>query len=134
MCLREFSKEWTETQAFLPISNYGVEVPEWINQDITAENVDAIIYGGCASGPYMPAVTYSTAARIMDKYGNDVIDFIESRDLELPAIPKNTSWRGMCCIYLSYAVELWARGVDTELDPNDYYPEEGEEEEEEEED
>ena len=42
-----------------PITDLDVdiEVPGWIEQDISPQDVAAIVQGGCESGAYMPAVT-----------------------------------------------------------------------------
>lgn len=97
-----------------PASNW-IEVPEWIEQDITAADVEAINQGGCASGAYMPAVTYYKAAQTMAEHGDAVLDYIESNYGDLPQPPRGESWSGMACFFLSYAVELWAGPVADEI-------------------
>ena len=92
-----------------------VDVPEFIDQDITASQVAAIIQGGCASGAYMPAVTYYDAKHTMAEYGDDVLQYIEDRYGETPQPPEGESWAGIACFYMSLAVELWAHGVEFEL-------------------
>ena len=84
------------------------DVPAWIDQDITGQDVAAIVQGGCASGAYMPAVTYHTAAQTMADYGDDVLQFIEDYAGELPQAPTGSSWSGIAVFYLSVAVEYWA--------------------------
>jgi len=98
-----------------PITNLGIEVPRWIEQDITPYDVAAILQGGCASGAYMPAVTYYDAANTMSEYGDTVMDFIEDAlgCLEWPEC--DTSWSGLACHFLSVAVELWCSGVEDEI-------------------
>lgn len=86
-----------------------ITIPAWIEQDITPYDVASIYQGGCASGAYMPAVTYSHAADVMAKHGDDVLEYIEDAYGELPQIPAESSWSGIACFYLSLAVELWAR-------------------------
>lgn len=44
-----------------PVADLGIEVPRWIDQDISPNDIAAICQGGCASGAYMPAVTYYQA-------------------------------------------------------------------------
>ncbi len=107
------SKLWNNDN---PVTDYGIEVPEWIDQDITCYKIAAIMQGGCASGAYMPAVTYHTAARMMAEHGDDVLKYIENELGELPTPPSGTSWSGMAVFYLSYAVELWASGVESQLE------------------
>lgn len=85
------------------------DVPYWIEQDITVGDCRNIVRGGCASGAYMPAVTYYKANAIMDEYGDDVLQFIDEHlGDDLPAPPKGCSWSGIACHYLSLAVEIWA--------------------------
>lgn len=92
-----------------------IDVPPWIEDNITGTDVAAIIQGGCASGAYMPAVTYHHAAGTMTKHGDDVLQFVEDNYGELPPVPQGESWSGIAVFYLSVAVELWARGVEDEL-------------------
>ena len=101
-----------------PISELlpDIEIPPWIEQDISPNDVAAICQGGCASGAYMPACVYATARETMNAHGDDVLDYIEDHSDDLPAVPEGTSWSGMACHFLSYAVELWASSVENELD------------------
>ena len=95
----------------------NIDVPKWINQDITPADVAAIMQGGCASGAYMPAVTYHLAAATMAEYGDDVLEYIEDQYGEIPAHDMtDESWSGLACHYLSLAVELWATWADSEID------------------
>jgi hypothetical protein len=95
----------------------GINIPTWIDQNITPSDVAAICQGGCASGAYMPAVTYHQAIETMSNHGDDVLQFIEDCDCgELPHPGDNQSWSGMATFYLSYAVELWASSVEEALE------------------
>ena len=98
-----------------PVTDLDISVPAWIEQDISPQTVAAINQGGCASGSYMPAVTYYQARETMSEHGDDVLDYIEEAYGELPPLPKGESWSGMAVFYLSVAVELWAGGVEDEL-------------------
>lgn len=97
------------------VANFGVDVPGWIEQDISCTDIAAIVQGGCASGAYMPAVTYYQATQIMAEHGDNVLEFIEDNLGELPTIPAGESWSGIAVFFLSYAVELWAGSVEDEL-------------------
>ena len=90
-----------------PVETFGVDVPPWVAEDITATDLAAIMQGGCASGAYMPAVTYCEALDIMREYGDEVLDYIEGAAGGLPRV-NGQSWSQMACTYLSAAVELWA--------------------------
>lgn len=99
----------------VPAANFGIDVPDWIESDITCSDIAAIVQGGCASGAYMPAVTYYRAVQTMAEHGDEVLEFIESNLCELPTIPAGESWSGIAVFFLSYAVELWASGIEDEL-------------------
>ena len=89
------------------VSDY-TDVPAWIDQDITVYDLMAIQQGGCASGAYMPAVTYHQAAATMAEHGDTVLEYICDGFGELPQTSSATSWAGIAVFYLSIAVELWA--------------------------
>ena len=88
--------------------------PDWItcNQSLDLSDIQAIQQGGCASGAYMPAVTYYTATQTMSEHGDDVLQYIEDSLGELPDIPTGESWGGIAVFFLSVAVELWAGQFD----------------------
>jgi len=94
-----------------PVSSYGIDVPSWIDDDVSLNDIDAIYEGGCASGAYMPAVTYWKARETMNEHGDDVLSFIEDTYGDLPPVPRGESWSGIAVHYLSVAVELWASSV-----------------------
>jgi len=80
--------------------------PEWISEPLSPADIAAVLQGGCSSGAYMPAVTYWQAMATMARYGDDVLDYLQSRD-ELEQPPLDSSWSGMAVFYLSRAVECW---------------------------
>lgn len=87
------------------------EVPVWIEQDITVADVIAITEGGCASGAYMPAVTYYKAREIMHEHGDEVLEYLDGLGLEVPPVSASLTWSGIAVHFLSCAVESWAWGV-----------------------
>jgi len=95
------------------INDLDLDVPRWIEQDIDVNDVRAIIQGGCASGAYMPAVTYYQALKTMSEYGDEVLETLEG--LELDSNFLGLSWSGMACYILSAAVEQWACAIEDEL-------------------
>ena len=97
-----------------PCADYGIYVPDWIDQDISLDDINNILQGGCASGAYMPAVTYHTALDTMSDHGDDVLQYIEDAVGDLPDVA-GESWGGMACKYLSSAVELWCSSVQDEV-------------------
>ena len=96
--------------------NEFANVPSWVDEDITVYDVRAIIDGGCASGAYMPAVTYYDAYETMHQHGDAVLLYIENNYGSLPPVPDDTSWRGIAVHYLSTAVELWAYSLESEIE------------------
>lgn len=94
------------------------EVPVWIDQDITVADVVAIAEHGCASGAYMPAVTYHEARKTMDEHGDEVLEYLDDNDLDgeiykLPDPHNNPNgysftWGGIAVHFVSCAVEWWA--------------------------
>lgn len=92
-----------------------IEIPAWMEADRIPHDtleelaswVRNLSYGGCASGVYMPAVTYHTARQTMNEHGDDILEFIESRLDTIPTLA-GASWSGLCCHFVSVAVELWA--------------------------
>ena len=108
-----------------------LEIPEWI-EEITDElypsedvvwvsSIKDICQGGCSSGAYMPAVTYSRALQTMHSQGNEVMAYIWEQLGEWPSadLCSNPSWSGLACHYLSLAVELWAGSVMAEIEQAD---------------
>ena len=86
--------------------------PEWIEYELERYDIEAIIQDGCASGTYMPAVTYYKANKMMAEYGDDVLEYIENTWVELPQPSKGESWTGLAVFYLSVAVESWCQQFD----------------------
>ena len=84
-----------------------IEVPAWIDRDITPYDLAGIVQGGCDSGAYMPAVTYHTALATMSLFGDEVLQYIEYMGGDLPDV-SGKSWSGIACAYLSMAVEIWS--------------------------
>lgn len=89
----------------------NITQPDWIAYPLTAMDIASICQGGCASGAYMPAVTYNIAMREMAIHGDAVMDYIFDQLGDIPTPDKNENWSGMACFYLSTAVELWAGDV-----------------------
>lgn len=100
----------------IEVSKLGIELPEWIESDLLVCDVYAISEGGCASGAYMPAVTYFIANATMAVHGDDVLEYIESTLGEIPTLPDNESWSGIAVHFLSIAVELFAGEVVAQID------------------
>ena len=106
---------WNTDTAISKIDGLDITIPAWIDDDITPADVAAIVQGGCASGAYMTAVTYHTAAKTMAGHGEDVLQYIDDAMGELPSVA-GQGWSQMACTYLSCAVELWACSIESELE------------------
>ena len=89
--------------------------PAWITEKLEIYDIQSVNQGGCASGSYMPAVTYHQAMETMGVHGDDVMEYIEDTLGQLPEIPNGTSWSGLAVIYLSLAVELWCQQFDLDI-------------------
>jgi len=99
-----------------PVTAFDIEVPQWIEQDISVYHVAAIVQGGCESGAYMPAVTYVTAQRTMAEHGDDVLNYLEGFICEPLSFDVHTeSFGGFCVRLLSLAVDIWAVSVSDQL-------------------
>lgn len=106
------------------LSELGISVPAWIEPGQTPSDLEAIAYGGCASGAYMPAVTYTAANATMAEHGDDVLEYIDQRHGdEYPAPDLAGSWSMIASHYLAGAVELWAQDAIHELCNSDEYGE-----------
>ena len=83
------------------------EQPPWIIEHLNGNDIAAVNQGGCASGAYMPAVTYHQAITTMGEHGDDVLDYLQDFSSELPTPPQDICWSGLAVFYLSRAVELF---------------------------
>jgi hypothetical protein len=97
---------WNDEQE---VREAGVCTPDYVEEGVTFSTVAAIYQGGCASGAYMPAVTYYDARQAMAEYGDDIItDLRDSVDENFLSIWEDEDFSGYCCRMVSAAVELWA--------------------------
>ena len=80
--------------------------PTWI-EELSPSDIAAINQGGCDSGAYMPAITYSTAVETMAQHGEQVLECIYDSLGEVPRPNEDSGWAQRCCFFLSTAVELW---------------------------
>lgn len=92
------------------------DVPSWIDDDITINQIRSVTEGGCDSGAYMLACAYYSATETMKEYGDDVVQYIEDSGSEVPAFKAGQSWVGYVCTVLSTAVEIWCSSADSTLD------------------
>ena len=107
---------WNTETPIKDLPDCDIEIPDWIESDISPSDVAAICQGGCASGAYMPAVTYYTASKTMQEHGDDVLQYLQDELGELPKPRDDESWSGTACFYLSCAVEMWASGAESVLE------------------
>ncbi len=115
--LNESGIRLTSTPQDSDMSDNIIESPRWMDDtEWNKESLTDLCTGGCASGCYMPAVTYYQARQTMAEHGDDVLQFIEDSYGELPQPNKGESWSGIAVHYLSLAVELWAHSALAEMD------------------
>jgi hypothetical protein len=99
------------------LSGLGIDVPDWVDPDITTSTIAAICEGGCDSGAYMPAVTYWDAARTMDEHGDDVLGYLANVGGITVVDASRHSWPGSVAVFfLSQAVDAWASSVAEECE------------------
>ena len=95
--------------------------PEWITEQLDYHQVEDIATYGCASGSYMPAVTYYQALQTMNEHGDEVLDYLNNyHGDELPDPPSDSSWGGIAVHYLSLAVECWCHSALCEMEGLEY--------------
>jgi hypothetical protein len=109
----ELERLW-ENETIL-VKDLDIYVPHWVDNDINLGTIAAIYEGGCASGAYMPAVTYLKASATMYCHGDDVLQHIEDAFGEAPSITFNEGWDSAASKLLSTAVELWAGSIIDEI-------------------
>lgn len=97
------------------VTDFGIDVPAWIEQDISCTDVAAIIQGGCKSGAYMPAVSYGPASDTMSEHGDDVVEYVDGYGLEFTLDTGSETFSQFCCKVLSAAVELWVQQIESDL-------------------
>lgn len=102
----------TDRPAYAEPLHVALNMPAWIDRTVLycADDLIAVVQGGCASGAYMPAVTYCTAQATMGAHGDAVLEYLDDHGyLEPEFAPTDTSWSGIACHYLSLAVGVWCR-------------------------
>lgn len=87
--------------------------PEWIVDKLDIADIHTIQRGGTAAGGAgMQAEECYRANATMAEHGDDVLDYIQDVEGELPKPADDISWSGLAVFYLSYAVELWCGQFD----------------------
>ena len=101
-------------------------LPAWIEPDSFEDLIDLrdLQHGGCASGCYMPAVTYRKALATMAEYGDDIFDYIENSCLSVQDCAGSDGWAQMACNLVSAAVELWASEMIDRLENEEHLDDE----------
>ena len=92
----------------LELRELGLDVPRWVERDITVGQVRSIAEGGCGSGAYMPAVEGYTALQTMAEHGDAVVHWLEDYADAFELNPLAESWAGFASRVLTYAVDVWA--------------------------
>ena len=110
---------WNTETPICEIPGLDINIPDWLEPDISPSDIAAIVQGGCSSGAYMPAVTYYDALKTMAENGDEVLDYIESAMGALPSVAGHSRWSQMATTYLSCAVELWASSIEKTLEDHE---------------
>ena len=87
------------------VRTLGVQVPAWVDQDITLGTLTDIIEQGGEGGAYTPTAFYESALAVMARHGDEVMEYLEDTLGEPP----------LACHYLSAAVEIWAASTEAQL-------------------
>ena len=78
-------------------------------------DIEAVRCGGCASGAYMPAVTYCIAVECMYKFGHDIVEYLDQIGGQyLTLDPQHDTYAGWCVRVVSAAVEEWCYTAELE--------------------
>lgn len=107
------------------VSN-GYDLPDFLEQVTTQQpefiksmgaidsisELQAIQQGGCASGSYMPAVTYHTALQCMSEHHSEVEDLLSDYGPEFTFNPTEDSFATLASNIVAMAVEHWAGSFD----------------------
>lgn len=101
---------WIEDE----VRSFDIEVPAWIEQDITCSDVAAVLQGGCESGAYMPAVTYHQALATMAEHDEAILDMVKNTGATVPDVLE-VGWYRFACWLVSAAVESWCADIEDEL-------------------
>ena len=77
-------------------------------------DIQAIQQGGCASGAYMPAVTYYTAKEVLLEHENEILSLINEHHYtnEITFDMQNETIGQFAVNLVSMAVELWCQQFD----------------------
>ena len=79
--------------------------------------MQAIIQGGCASGAYMPAVTYAVALECFTEHSNEITDLLEEFGYEdFTFCLKTETLSSFASSMVSAAVECWVNQFQDMLD------------------
>ena len=87
--------------------------PDWLvfmSRIDSIEEIASILEGGCASGAYMPAVTYHTANKCVNEHGEDMLEYIHNKcDLKLKDLvtDKVETFNDLNTTICSMCVENW---------------------------
>ena len=93
-----------------PLNDLNIDliVPDWLDEDFSPYDMAGVYHGGCASGSYMPAVTYWQAKETMAHYGEKIWEYLQDHYvLDNNILNLDTSWGNLLCNIVSMAVELW---------------------------
>jgi hypothetical protein len=104
--LRDFLESVTTNQPEFIISMGAID---------SIYELKAIKEGGCESGAYMPAVTYSTALKCMYEHYEEIEAIFQDHGYESIEFDlESETFAGFSSRLVSMAVELWVSSIETD--------------------
>lgn len=99
------------------LKSITINKPKCLNDlDFDLNEILGIASHGCASMAYMDACAYYKANQYMSTYGDDVLEYLEDKDILEHLNINKESWSGLACLFLSAAIESWCADVVNQLD------------------
>ncbi len=89
----------------------GIEVPEWIHEDITLHTIIQIAAIGCTEDTYPPIDSPTQCLETMEECGDQVLQYL----MDCPHTPSvlpatlNNTWSGIAAMLLAEAITGWCR-------------------------
>jgi hypothetical protein len=95
--------------------NVGMQVPAWIDQDITLGMLEDIAKHQCLGAGYLPAINRYEAIDTMEKHGDDLCSWLYQETGEDIPIAGSVSAPDLAIDVVQYAVNLWATQKEDEV-------------------
>jgi len=110
-----------DLRGFVEQINDQPEFLHFMGKIDSISELHAILQGGCASGAYMPAVTYHTANKCMAECSDSIEEQIaDSFEEGIVFNPSTDSWYQFASTLVSAAVESWCYQFNSALEGVDW--------------